>query len=163
MAVNMNVNDPSHELFLHPSDNPNNILVKNYGHWKKAMEVALIAKNKLGFALGTCAKPSVGSPLAGHWDRCDKMVISWIMNAVIKDIGRAYCSLPQLTQSGYNLSKGLGKRMEQGSLRFNESYAPFHKITCLWLITLLRSRKNGMITTVWSRFLSATVALIVQA
>ena len=95
MDVNMDVNDPSHELFLHPSDNPNNILVselmngENYGHWKNAMEVALIAKNKLGFALGTCSKPAVGSPLTGHWDRCDKMVISWIINAVIKDIGQS--------------------------------------------------------------------------
>lgn len=35
--------DPSHILFLHPSDNPNSILVndllngKNYGTWKKSM------------------------------------------------------------------------------------------------------------------------------
>ena len=62
MVVNMNVNDPTHELFLNPSDNPNNILVsalmngENCGHWKKAMEVALIAKNKLGFASGTYSK-----------------------------------------------------------------------------------------------------------
>ena len=91
MAVNMNANDPAYELFLNPSDNPNNILVsimmngETYGHWKKAVEVALITKNKLGFALGTCTKPD--GPLAGQWDRCDKMVISWIINAVIKDIG----------------------------------------------------------------------------
>lgn len=94
-AVNMNINDPSHELFLHPSDNPNNILVselmnrENYGHWKKAMEVALITKNKLGFALGACSKPEAGSPLLGQWDRCDKMVFSWIINVVIKDIGQS--------------------------------------------------------------------------
>jgi len=91
MVVNMNVNDPSHDLFFNPSDNLNNILVselmnsENYGHWKKAMEVALIAKNKLGFALGTCTKPD--GLLAGQWDRYDKMVLSWIINAIIKDIG----------------------------------------------------------------------------
>ena len=27
--------------------------------------------------------------LADHWDRCDKMVISWLINAVIKDIGQS--------------------------------------------------------------------------
>ena len=70
MAENLNVNDPSHILFLHPSDNPNNILAselmngKNYGLWKKAMEVALIAKNQLGFVLRTCIKPNANSPLA---------------------------------------------------------------------------------------------------
>ena len=34
----------------------------NYGYWKKAMEVALIVKNKLGFVLRTvkkCNTPSV--------------------------------------------------------------------------------------------------------
>ena len=60
--------NPSHDLFLHPSDNPNNILVnellsgKNYGTWKKSMEIALIAKNKVGFVLGTCSKPDANSP-----------------------------------------------------------------------------------------------------
>ena len=53
------------------------------------MEVALIAKNKLGFVLGNCTKPTANSPLAGQWDRCDKMVISWLLNAVIKDIGQS--------------------------------------------------------------------------
>ena len=76
------VSNPSHILFLHPSDNPNNILVnellngKNYGTWKKSMEIALIAKNKLGFVLGTCGQLGSISPLFSQWDRCDKMVIS---------------------------------------------------------------------------------------
>jgi len=47
--------DPSHELYLYPSDNPSHVLVnnlldgRNYGHWRKAAEIALIAKNKIGF------------------------------------------------------------------------------------------------------------------
>ena len=61
--------DPSHELYLYPSDSPNNALVStlldghNYGHWKKAVEIALIAKNKIGFVRGTCTKPAATSPL----------------------------------------------------------------------------------------------------
>ena len=57
-SLNSVVNNPSHVLFLHPSNNPNNIVMSelmngdNYDHWKKAMKVALIAKNKLGFVLG---------------------------------------------------------------------------------------------------------------
>jgi len=87
------MSNPSHILFLHPSDNPNNILVselmngENYTHWRKAMEVALIAKNKLSFVLGDCDRPPSISPLATQWDRCDKMVISWLLNSVVKEIG----------------------------------------------------------------------------
>ena len=70
--LNSVVNNPSHVLFLHPSDNLNNILVvklmngDNYAHWTKAMEVVLIAKNKLGFVLGDCTKPLATSPLAAQ-------------------------------------------------------------------------------------------------
>jgi len=94
--VPLDVNNPLHVLFLHPSDNPNNVLVNevlnggNYGHWRKSMEIALIFKNKLGFVLGTCTKPGPTSPmaaLADQWDRCDKMVISWLINTVAKGIG----------------------------------------------------------------------------
>jgi len=57
VQVDLDVSNPTHTLFLHPSDNPNNILVsellngENYGHWRKAVEIALISKNKLGFVL----------------------------------------------------------------------------------------------------------------
>jgi len=50
------------------------------------MEIALIAKNKLGFVLGTCSKPDASSPLLNQWNRCDKMVISWLLHAVEKRI-----------------------------------------------------------------------------
>ena len=83
--VILDVNNPLHLLFLHHYDNPNNVLVsellngKSYGHWRKAMEITLTSKNKLGFVLGICSKPSPNSPtasLADLWDKCDKMVIS---------------------------------------------------------------------------------------
>ena len=66
--VDNDIHNPSHVLFLHPFDHQNNILFSelmngdNYGYWKKAMEVALIVKNKLGFVLRTvkkCNTPSV--------------------------------------------------------------------------------------------------------
>jgi len=76
--------NPSHDLFLHPLDNPNNVLVnellkcRNCGMWKKSVEIALIAKNKLGFVLDTTLEPDATSPLLSQWNRCDKMVISWL-------------------------------------------------------------------------------------
>ena len=83
----------SHVLFLHPSDNPNNVLVsnllngRNYGHWKRAMEVALIDKNKIKFVQGTYTRPNSSTPdLQAQWDKCDNMVLAWIMHATIKNI-----------------------------------------------------------------------------
>ena len=56
--------DPHHPYFLHSSDNPDMVLVSKpfdgmgFGAWKRAMEVALTAKNKLGFVNGTFKKPT---------------------------------------------------------------------------------------------------------
>jgi len=67
--TNVFFTNPPHDLFLHLSHNPNNVLVsdllngKSYGTWKKSIEIALIAKNKLGFVLGTCSKLDAASPL----------------------------------------------------------------------------------------------------
>lgn len=60
--------DSSHELYLHHSDHPNCSLASkaldgdNYGHWKRAVEVSLVANNKLGFVNGTTKKPDDDSP-----------------------------------------------------------------------------------------------------
>ena len=85
--------NPSHVLFLHPSDNLNNVLVsnpldgRNYGHWKRAMEVALIGKNKLSFVHGTFPRPDQTTPsMRAQWDRCDNMVLAWLLHATVKNI-----------------------------------------------------------------------------
>ena len=59
--------NPYYILFLLPSDNRNNVLLndlngRNYGHWKRAMEVTLIGKNKLSFVQGTFARPTQSNP-----------------------------------------------------------------------------------------------------
>ena len=75
---------PSHIMFLHPSEHPNSLVVsellngRNYGTWKKSMEFALIA--------GTCTAPAANTPLFAQWNRCDKMVISWLVHNVEKTI-----------------------------------------------------------------------------
>ena len=91
--------DHSHELFLHPSDHPNSSLASelltgsNYGPWKRSCEVSLVSKHKLGFVNGSCAKPATG-PLVSHWERCNAMVISWLLHSIKKDIATSvlFCS-----------------------------------------------------------------------
>lgn len=82
--------DPTDVLYLHPSDNPLWILVpkpfdgSSYSSWKRAMEIALSAKNKLGFVTGSCKRPISTSADLQSWECCNSMVISWILNALVE-------------------------------------------------------------------------------
>ncbi|XP_073317219.1 uncharacterized protein [Primulina huaijiensis] len=50
------------------------------------MAMALTAKNKLGFVDNTITLPSPDDLLYGAWNRCNSMVTSWILNAVVREI-----------------------------------------------------------------------------
>ncbi|CAM8951616.1 unnamed protein product [Rhodiola kirilowii] len=58
---------------------------ENYIPWKKSMEVAFAVKTKLGFVNGHFPKPSDPYQLA-RWDRCNAVVLTWILNSVSKEI-----------------------------------------------------------------------------
>ncbi|GAV67879.1 LOW QUALITY PROTEIN: UBN2_3 domain-containing protein, partial [Cephalotus follicularis] len=82
-------NDP---LYLHPSDTPGVNLVteqlignENYSVWSRAMMIARKAKNKTGFIDESCKKPDENSPLL-QWERCNAIVLSWIMNTVLREL-----------------------------------------------------------------------------
>ena len=56
-----------------------------YPTWAKSMQIALSAKNKLGFIDGTLTLSPImaKSPLLVQaWTRCNNMVVSWILNSV---------------------------------------------------------------------------------
>nr|CAD1842112.1 unnamed protein product [Ananas comosus var. bracteatus] len=78
--------------YLHPSDNPGTVFVScplngdNYPTWKRAMQNALNAKNKMGFVDGSITKPIDNSPDVHSWVKCNSMVISWIFNALSRDL-----------------------------------------------------------------------------
>ncbi|KAJ8643597.1 hypothetical protein MRB53_005345 [Persea americana] len=58
----------SNPFYLHPSDNPGNVLVSslldgdNYHTWSRAMHMALTVKNKLGLVDGSVKQPDASSP-----------------------------------------------------------------------------------------------------
>ncbi|XP_073024180.1 uncharacterized protein [Primulina eburnea] len=90
MAVNIGFNDP---LYIHPYDTPGMCLVTdhlsgidNYGVWIRAMLIELRAKNKTGFIDGTCKRPLLDQPNLHQWERCNALVLSWIMNSISKEI-----------------------------------------------------------------------------
>lgn len=84
--------ESSHPLYLHPSDHPGQLLVgtalngENFNEWRISMSLALSAKNKLGLVTGKLKKPGKKSQYTDHWQRCNDMVITWILNAIVPEI-----------------------------------------------------------------------------
>ncbi|XP_073298535.1 uncharacterized protein [Primulina huaijiensis] len=90
MANANNFNDP---MTIHASDTPGlNLIneqltgVENYGIWSRAMLIALRAKNKVAFIDGTCKVPVTRNLTLQQWERCNALVLSWIMNSVSNEI-----------------------------------------------------------------------------
>ena len=77
---------------IHHSDHPGLVLVSktlegdNYRQWSRAMRIALSAKNKIGFINGTIQAPPTTDPKFPAWERCNNMVLSWILNSVQTNI-----------------------------------------------------------------------------
>ncbi|XP_010327377.1 uncharacterized protein [Solanum lycopersicum] len=93
--------DHLHPLYMYPSDSPGSLNVgilltgsDNYTLWSTAMELALLGKNKVGFINGKVKKTQFTGDLIRLWDRCNAIVVSWILCNVSKDLhsGVLYCS-----------------------------------------------------------------------
>ena len=90
-------------LYLQSSDSPGMKLVSEcfdgtgFGNWKRSMIIALSARNKLCFVDGSLPKPLATSSSFKSWSRCNDMVISWLLGALFKSIGRSviYCNTAQ--------------------------------------------------------------------
>ncbi|XP_012831557.1 PREDICTED: uncharacterized protein LOC105952539 [Erythranthe guttata] len=87
------IEDVSSSYFLHPSDGPGLVLVSqapsedNFASWSRAMVLSLTVKNKLGFMDGSIVEPPEDDPvLHNAWVCNNGMVMSWILNAISKDI-----------------------------------------------------------------------------
>jgi len=98
MSANRNINnhDLQNPLFIHPFDGRNTIVLgdkltgsSNYRSWKISMEINLSTKRKLAFVQGTIIK-SVDDPhKADHWEACNNLIITWIINNVSNSIVRS--------------------------------------------------------------------------
>ena len=84
--------EPTDPLFLHPSDHPGQALVTDifagddYENWRRSVQIALSAKYKISIIDGSYEKPEAKSPLLPHWQRCNDMVMSWLLNSLHKNI-----------------------------------------------------------------------------
>lgn len=98
--------DHNDELYLHHSDHPNYSLSaqlltdSNYNHWRRSVEVSLIAKNKLNFINNILQPPEEGSARYQLWQRCNSMVISWLLHQVRSDIAETLLTAIHLLKFG---------------------------------------------------------------
>ncbi|XP_056697366.1 uncharacterized protein [Spinacia oleracea] len=62
---------------------------KCFNDWKRSMVIALSARNKLSFVDGTMNQPAVGSVNFRIWNRCNDLVISWMLGSLEVSIARS--------------------------------------------------------------------------
>ncbi|XP_020415631.1 uncharacterized protein LOC109948111 [Prunus persica] len=142
----INMSDP---LILHHSDSPGLVLVSkpleghDYGQWSRSMRIALSAKNKLGFIDGTIKAPAKTDAKFSIWQRCNDMVLSWILHSLQPDIASSvlYCTSASMVWNDLKdrFSQGNDSRIyqirqeiaehRQGHLSISEYYT---KLKALW-------------------------------
>ncbi|KAL4575087.1 hypothetical protein LXL04_021928 [Taraxacum kok-saghyz] len=112
---NSNSNDP---FFVHHSDNPGSILVsqiltgENYASWSRSMKIALSAKNKFEFVDGSITRPDdTNQERLKLWQRNNNIIISWILNAVSKEISASIIYL----ETSAEMWKELSERFQQSN------------------------------------------------
>ncbi|KAL5556865.1 hypothetical protein UlMin_039101 [Ulmus minor] len=111
------IEDSSSPYFLHNGDHPGLNLVSNplnganFHTWRRAMLMALNAKNKIGFVDGTISRPLSTYLIFNAWSRCNSMISSWIINVVTRDISDSLLYL----DSVYEIWRDLCDRFSQGN------------------------------------------------
>ncbi|XP_019184395.1 PREDICTED: uncharacterized protein LOC109179345 [Ipomoea nil] len=124
-------NDLASPFFLHPNENPSLILVsavldgRNYHPWARAMEMALLSKNKLGFVDGTIAVPDTNDVKFPYWKRCNNMVSTWLMRSLSSEIAQTVLWVG----TAERIWKTLKSRFSETDIfRISDLHAEIHQI-----------------------------------
>nr|XP_016483773.1 PREDICTED: uncharacterized protein LOC107804403 [Nicotiana tabacum] len=107
--------DPSHPLYVHPSDSPGSQLVSapfngcGFVLWRSSMLTSLSAKNKLGLLDGRVPQPTPDSPYYPYWERCNDMVKAWINNFVSREIATSVMCLKTAREIWKDINERFGQ------------------------------------------------------
>ncbi|MFS7921946.1 putative transcription factor interactor and regulator CCHC(Zn) family [Helianthus anomalus] len=142
--------DAGDPLFLHPSDSANLTIVivklkgsENYRIWSNAMYLALQVKNKIGFVDGTCLRSTSDEVLGRQWDRCNSIVLTWILNFVFEELylGLVYSRIApdvwkDLKKTYDKIDGSVVFNLYQKINYFSQNGMPvskyYHKLNCMW-------------------------------
>ena len=89
------VTDSTPVYYIHPHENPTVSLVSekfnsdNFADWKKGMILALSMKNKIPFIDRSLTKPELTDPLLKAWERCNNMIISYLLRSLDNTIAKS--------------------------------------------------------------------------
>ncbi|PWA79592.1 hypothetical protein CTI12_AA205500 [Artemisia annua] len=137
-------------LYLHPSDGPSSLTVQekltganNYRAWRRAIEIGLSTKRKLGFIKGTVMRSTTDPNLAELWDTCNNMVICWLMGSVSESIARSIMfvgtasEIWQQLERRFSLSDGSRKyKLNKDTYEITQSGGSigeyYTKMKCVW-------------------------------
>ncbi|XP_074352650.1 uncharacterized protein LOC141691793 [Apium graveolens] len=103
--------DPSPHYYLHPFDNPGMklVLIKfdgtGYNDWKRLFLISLSAKNKCGFVDKSIPKPVEIDPYYKAWERCNSMMISWILGVLDQNLARSMLYFKSAREIWENLAE----------------------------------------------------------
>ncbi|KAJ0820677.1 putative retrotransposon Copia-like protein [Helianthus annuus] len=146
----LDVGDP---LYLHPSDSSALTIVsvklkgsENYSVWSTSMKLALEAKNKFGFVNGKCERSTEDQVLAGQWDRCNSVVLAWLLNSVSEELflGQVFSTLA--SEVWEDLKETYDKI--DGSV----VYDLYKKINCISQNGSTVADYYNRLTTMWKQF-----------
>ncbi|KAJ0900510.1 putative RNA-directed DNA polymerase [Helianthus annuus] len=142
--------DASDPLYLHPSDSSNLTIVsvklkgsENYTIWSNAMQLALQVKNKWRFIDKSCVKSENNEVLARQWDRCNSIVLTWILNSISEELymGNVFAKLASDVWSDlketYNKVDGsvvfdLYQKINSFSQNGSTVSEYYHKLNVMW-------------------------------
>ncbi|XP_021775770.1 uncharacterized protein LOC110739628 [Chenopodium quinoa] len=133
---------PSSPYYIHPSDMNSMQFVSNkfkdegFTDWKRSMTISLSTKNKLGFVTGIINKPNLQYASYKQWERCNDMIISWIMYNLDAMIARSVLY--------FNIAAEIWKDLED---RYDSIDAFFTKMKMLWDELHLQSYSKDFQTT----------------
>ncbi|KAM0013717.1 putative transcription factor interactor and regulator CCHC(Zn) family [Helianthus debilis subsp. tardiflorus] len=107
------------------------------------MKLALEAKNKYGFIDGKCVRSESDAVLAGQWDRCNSVVLTWLLNSISEELflGQVFSKLASevwtdLKESFYRVDGSivydLYKKINSVSQNDTSVAEYYNKLTTMW-------------------------------
>ncbi|GJS73693.1 putative RNA-directed DNA polymerase [Tanacetum coccineum] len=116
---------------------------ENYKIWAMALKIALKGENKMGFIDGTCVKQATSVVLSQQWERCNAIVLGWILGSLSQElyVGQVYSEIASEVWNGlketYDKMEGsvvFNLMHKSNNLRQGDLYVPdyYHKLNSIW-------------------------------